>query len=539
MTASNPDRPKVFVREATGLVREVSGNASLVAQWMITTGGYPIFILTYLAVFPGANFFLAFILGFLPMFALLGVYTLFGISMPRAGGDYIYVTRGLNSFIGFVSSFALAAAYMVSNGIFTVLGSGYVGYQLSTIGIVDNNPTLLTIGSAIITPTYSFTLACIILAISAIIAILRPRIAWQTIFWAGLFAIVCTIVMFIALAGINQASFQAVYDQFIATNNSTLAANGFSNVTSYQQTITAGGWTPSTSILTATLAAYPIAIYTFAWSQLPTNWAGEIKQVKKSLPFILLGGIIWILVYFELFVQLSVNAFGQAFMTTWSVLSTNPSYPLQVALSDYIPFFSYLVYRNPIILWAMFLALFIPVVFEVPPILIASVRYLFAWSFDRVLPEVFSRVNERTHTPVFATIIALIPNILGAAIQAFNPAATPSVLVPVFIFGYMFPALAAIVFPYRRKDMYETSFLVRRRIANVPVLTWLGIVSFIGLLVGMYGILTSGLYPLLLPDYLFYVLAYGLGILIFLVAYAARRKSGLPLELSFREIPPE
>jgi amino acid transporter len=539
MAASNPDRPKVFVREATGLVREVSGNASLVAQWMIVTGGYPIFILTYLAIFPGANFFLAFILGFLPMFALLGVYTLFGISMPRAGGDYVYVTRGLNSFVGFVSSFALAAAYMVSNGIFTVFGSSYVGYQLSSIGIVDNNPSLLALGSAIITPTYSFTLALIILVISLVIAILRPGLAWETILWAGVIAVVCSVIMFIALAGINQASFQAVYDQFIASNNATLATNGFTNVTSYQQTITAGGWTPPTSVFGATLAAFPIALYTFAWSQLPTNWAGEIKQVRKNLPFVLLGGIIWILVYFELFVQLSMNAFGQPFLTAWSALATNSAHPLQVTLSDYIPFFAYLIYRNPIIMWIMFLALFIPVIFEVPPLLIGAVRYVFAWSFDRVLPEMLSRVSERTHTPVIATAAVFVVNIFGAAIQAFNPAATPSVLVPVFIFGYMFPALAAIVFPYRKKEMYETSFLIKRRVAKIPVLSWLGILALIGLLVGMYGIVTSGLYPLLLPDYLFYVFSYGLGIVIFVAAYIARKNSGLPLELSFKEIPPE
>ena len=539
MSASNPDHPKVFVREATGLVREVSGNASFVAQWMIVTGGYPIFILTYLAIFPGANFFLAFILGFLPMFALLGVYTLFGISMPRAGGDYVYVTRGLNSFVGFVSSFALAAAYMVSNGIFTVFGSSYAGYQLSSIGIVDNNPTLLAIGSAIITPTYSFTLAIVILVISLAIAVLRPGLAWETILWAGVIGIVCTVIMFVALAGINQGSFQAVYDQFITSNNSTLAANGFTNVTSYQQTIIAGGWTPATSVLSGTLAAFPIALYTFAWAQLPTNWAGEIKQVRKNLPFVLLGGMIWILVYFELFVQLSMNAFGQPFLTSWSALATSSAHPLQFALSDYVPFFSYLVYRNPIIIWAMFLALFIPVVFEVPPLLIGAVRYVFAWSFDRVLPEMLSRVNERTHTPVIATVVVFVVNIFGAAIQAFNPAATPSVLIPVFIFGYMFPALAAIVFPYRKKDMYASSFIVKRTVAKIPVLSWLGILALVGLMVGMYGIMTSGLYPLLLPDYIFYAFTYGLGIVIFVAAYIARRNSGLPLELSFKEIPPE
>jgi APA family basic amino acid/polyamine antiporter len=510
-----------------------------VADWMLVVGGYPIFILTYLGTFPGANFVLAFVLGFLPMFALLGVYTLFGISMPRAGGDYIYTSRALHPFIGFVSSFAIAACYMVSNGIFTTLGTYYLGYQLTTMGIIDNNSALLSLGSAVISPTYAFVLAIVILTIALGMAIMRPRLAWSAIFWAGLLAIICNIIMFGVLATINQSTFQTTFDNFVASQNATLANSGFTNATNYQQTIVAAGWTPPSGLLAATLPAFPIALYTFAWSQFPTNWAGEIKSVKRNLPLVLLGGLLWILVYFVLLVQLSSNAFGEPFLASWSILSTNPSYPLATALSDYIPFFSYLVNHNPIMLWAMFLALFIPVVFEVPALLMASVRYLFAFSFDRVLPAKLSVVSDRTHTPIIATIIAYVVNIYGAFTQAFYPASTPSLLVPMTVAAYIIVALAGIVFPYRRKEMYENSFVVKRKFASVPVLVWLGLIAFVGLGVGMYGIVTSGFYPLEPPDYVFFGVAYGLGIIIYLAAYYFTKKSGLDLSLAFKEIPPE
>lgn len=540
MAMASGGKPTVFVREATGLVREVSARSSFVAQWMLVTGGYPIFILTYLGIFPGANFLVAFLLGFVPMFALLAVYTLFAMSMPRAGGDYIYISRGLEPTIGFIISFSLAATYLVSDGIFTVLGTGYLGYQLTALGIVHNNSALLALGSVIISPWYTFSIATIILAFAAIVAILRPRVAWGAIFWAGLVAIVLTVVMFAALATIGQGTFQAAYDHFIASNNSTLVSDGFTNATNYQQTITAGGWSPgSINVFNATLAAFPIALYTFAFAQLPTNWAGEMKQARKNMPFILLGGMISLLVTFVLLVQLSINAFGQPFLTSWSALSTNPSYPLMTTLSDYIPFFSYLVYHNDALIWVMFLALFIPVIFEMPPLMIAGVRYLFAWSFDRILPAKLASVNERTHTPVVATIVAFVVTMFGAVIQSFYPAATPSVLVPVVIFAYLFPALAGIAIPYVRRELYDNSFVVRKRIASIPVITWLGIISFVGLAIGLYGTMASGLYPLLLPDYVFYVVVYGLAIMIWVTAYFVRRKTGVGLLLAFKEIPPE
>jgi len=540
MTSPDSGRPKVFVRDATGLVREVSAKSSFVAQFMLVTGGYPIFILTYLGLFPGANFFLAFTLGFIPMFALLAVYTLFAMSMPRAGGDYIYISRGLDPTIGFIISFSLAATYLVSDGVFTVLGAGYLGYQLSALGIVHNNSGLLALGSTMITPWYSFSMAAVILAFSAIVAILRPRLAWALIFWTGIVSIVFSVVMFAALATIGQSTFQAAFDNFISSNNSTLSSLGFTNATNYQQTITAGGWSPQNlNVFNATLGAFPIALYTFAFAQLPTNWAGEIKQAKKNMPAILLGGMVWLLVFFILLVQLSVNAFGQGFLTSWSALSTNPSYPLIYTLSDYIPFFSYLVYPNDALMWIMFLALFIPVVFEMPPLMIAGVRYLFAWSFDRVLPAKLASVNERTHTPIVATAVAFIVTMFGAVIQSFYPASSPSVLVPVILFGYMFPGLAAMAMPYLKRQLYENSFVLQKRIISVPAITWLGIVSFVGLAVGLYGAMASGLYPLLLPDYVFYVVVYGLAIIVWTVAYLVRKQSGVGLLLAFKEIPPE
>ena len=473
------------------------------------------------------------------MFALLAVYALFGISMPRAGGDYIYVSRGLNSFVGFVNAFALAAGYMVANGMYAIFYPQYLGYQLSTVGIVDHMPSMVALGSLIIQPTPAFTIAMVIGILGCVMALLRPKYCWATIFWTGVISLICTVIMYVTLATISPATFQAAYDNFVTNNGAYLSGLGLTNATTYQQTITAGGWTAPTSVMAATLAAFPIALYSFTWSMLPTSWSGEIKRVQRSLPLVLLGGMLFLFAYYVLLMQLSTGAFGQAFMTSWSALSTNPSYPLMATLSDYIPFFAYLVYHNPIILWAMFVALWFPAIFSFAPLLVASVRYLFAWSFDRVLPEKISSVSERSHTPIIATVLAFLVNVAGMAIEAFDPAAMPAILVPIFIFGYLLPALTGIVFPYLKRDLYESSFIVKRKVAGIPILTWAGLVSFVALAIGTYSIFASGLYPMLLPDYIFYGLAYGLGVVIFVVAYVVRKNSGADLLLSFKAIPPE
>src|SRR5262249_61880407 len=55
------------------------------------------------AFFPNGNMLLAVIIGTLLMaFTLLWVYSTFAAAMPRSGGDYVYVSRSLHPFLGWL-----------------------------------------------------------------------------------------------------------------------------------------------------------------------------------------------------------------------------------------------------------------------------------------------------------------------------------------------------------------------------------------------------------------------------------------------------
>ncbi len=87
--------------------------------------------------------------------------------------------------------------------------------------------------------------------------------------------------------------------------------------------------------------------------------------------------------------------------------------------------------------------------------------------------------------------------------------------------------------------MYETAFIVKRKVLGVPLISWLGTVSLIALGVGTYSLYTGGFTVLHVPDYIFYIGAYGLGIVIFAAAYLVRKRQGIDLSMAFKEIPPE
>jgi amino acid transporter len=350
--------------------------------------------------------------------------------------------------------------------------------------------------------------------------------------------------MFVVLGTINPSTFQTSYDNFIATNNATLTNAGYGNLTTYTGTINAAGITPPAGMLLASLAAFPLAWYSYTWYTLPSVWAGEMKQARRSMPITIVGAVLFIGAYFILFLFLTIHAFGQPFLTAWSSLAYTAGYPLPGTVNLYVPFFAYLVYHDPILMWMMFIALILPDIMAFPPLIIATTRYLFSWSFDRILPESIARVSMRTNTPIYASLIALVVSVFGAAIQSFASSSTPGVIVPIFTFGYILPAITGIVFPFLRKDLYEGAFMFKRKIAGLPTITWLGIASLIALIIGTYALLnpsldTGGLASFKFVDYVFYAVAYGVGIAIFLVAWAARKKQGVELSLAFAEIPPE
>jgi amino acid transporter len=106
-----------------------------------------------------------------------------------------------------------------------------------------------------------------------------------------------------------------------------------------------------------------------------------------------------------------------------------------------------------------------------------------AMSLDRVLPEWFSRVNERYHTPVNAHLAYFLASI--PIIYAYNKVTgwVGLTLGVTFACGYVFiiTCLAGALLPYRAKDVYEASPAAKYKVNGyVGILcTVLGVAAFI------------------------------------------------------------
>src|SRR6266568_2200220 len=129
-----------FTRNATGLVREVSMWDALIMNTlgMNVAVGSVLLLQQAPAIFPGGNLVLAVIIGTVIMaFTLLWVYSEFSAAMPRSGGDYVFVSRALHPFLGWLLSW--------SQGVWLIFF--WIGFNAWFALVAAVPAALITIGS--------------------------------------------------------------------------------------------------------------------------------------------------------------------------------------------------------------------------------------------------------------------------------------------------------------------------------------------------------------------------------------------------------
>ncbi|MDT7563653.1 MAG: basic amino acid/polyamine antiporter, family, partial [Pseudonocardiales bacterium] len=100
-------QPQVFVRNSTGLVREVSLRDALAFNSLgMNVGVGLVFLLVQgIGFFPNGSAVLSVLLGTLATaFTATYVYAEFAAAIPRSGGDYVFVSRTLHPFLGWLLS---------------------------------------------------------------------------------------------------------------------------------------------------------------------------------------------------------------------------------------------------------------------------------------------------------------------------------------------------------------------------------------------------------------------------------------------------
>jgi len=101
--------------------------------------------------------------------------------------------------------------------------------------------------------------------------------------------------------------------------------------------------------------------------------------------------------------------------------------------------------------------------------------------------------------------------------------------------------LAGALFPYRLKELFERSpATVKRRVLGIPVISILGLIGFFySMFIAIASLAPSFVGTVPVESYVM-ILAIALAaIIIYSISYVYHKSKGVPLGLTFKEIPPE
>jgi amino acid transporter len=249
---------------------------------------------------------------------------------------------------------------------------------------------------------------------------------------------------------------------------------------------------------------------------------------------LLYAGIAWVL-FFAISTAVTVD-FNQAL--SW--LSYNPpadttveAYPVFMlyagVLIDNIPVF--LLVGAGLVLWSYL---------WLPSAQLIATRAMFAWSFDRIVPEKLSEVHPRYHSPWVAILVVAV---ISEAFLLLYHIGVFKFLTPALAYYFVFwlVSLCGVAFPYlaKTKPLFEAS-AVNWRIGGIPIMSLCGVAGLVYFTIGLYFMLTDDLLFLNTPEQLATTgLQFAIPLVIFVAARWYRQRQGVPIDAAFREIPPE
>ena len=535
--ALGEERPTLFLRNATGLVRGWSVRDSMIYATLSTnvvTLGMVEW--TVQSSFPHGNLLYSILISGVWVSFLVVAYTGLVVTIPRAGGDYVWQSRILGSGIGFV---------MAATGWWFILWlwAPIYGAVLSEEFFQPIFATLGTPSQAAWFGTHNgkFVVTLITIALAGILVSVGmagyARIQ-KWCFYGGLLGVaVLVILLLVSSHATFISSFNLETHKLFGVSNGYQAVNQAATTAGYVAP-TFGGGTFGQSLLLV-----PFMMFYLLWPNWGTTLYGEIRganDFRRVFSGMFIG--LWTTVALSVvLLLLFAKTFGWAFYmninsgqnaVSKAVLPVFP-YPVMMA--------AWLVHNSAfqvIVILLMSLWFF----GWVGTLFLSSTRVIFAAAFDRVLPDAAAQVSEKRRVPVASLVLMLLPAVGFGALYAYNSTFASYTLDATLVIAvtYLFSAIAVVILPLRKPDLWFASPASKVKLFGVPVVPVAGVVT-IGLLVfNLYEWLSNDAYFVNNHNSLLYMGGmYVLAIIIYVAARIIRARQGIDLGLINKEIPVE
>ncbi len=564
---------KLFIRQSSGLVRDVSVTNALFFNIAAFVGVgltlYPAFYsLAGVGVWkfgPFTEYGWAAIITGLFCILLALIFASLTSVMPRSGGDYVFTTRIVGSFVGWLESWTLviASIAIMAFEVPLVLRNLQITGRIIGIGagghFFKNANNWFTNSTGQITGWNGLIWSLVVLAVIAGIVLLPTRRFHTVVTALALIGVISFVLMFIfGMLATSQGDFQRNLPHY---------ANGVT-VTQVTQAGSAslGGNTHHflSDIFSHDVFPFMLGIVflQFIGFQYSAYISGEVRgNVKRGVSIALLGALLVGVFANSVYVDVLANHLGTNTNIAWGAsywgFPTHPVLPLGQPNS--MPLLAVISNKTLWPLWA-----FISFAGAIFPLLLCPVyanfisRMGLAWSMDRQLPEWFGDVNERMRAPlnaILATLgltalflwlqnFAVLPHSIAPPSGKLNLVATLWFSIFMAALTWLMPGVNALLIRWRRPDL----------VRNAPFRKWLPVLG-IGWLVfplwiyyfaavkPIWDNLTSngtGRLNYLNNSGITGTVAFiAIGLAIYVVMWLRNKASGVDTKMLFTEIPPD
>ena len=539
---------KLFVRKATGLVREISfWTAVIIILTNVIGLGWQkrVFQFTGPAIVPESTW----VLGMPPAtmsFLIVGIivlltvfmFAVLGAAMPRSGGGYVYISRIIHPSVGFLASWAEYFSIAVSWGLIgtAVFEAVLIYAWIAGWGTAWATAETLLIGGMVIVILFTG------------LAYFGTSMTGKLLQVMFVIPAAITFVLYGVLLSATPQSMEA----------GVLTLTGLSATEFTQMALDQGMATAFSGDYWGAMAVATIGTY---WAYIgfaaATFVGGEVKEAGKALPKTLfIANIIIVLLYVSIS-WITANAArlvgkvgDYSFFSAYAFLSYGGGTLPEGVGRAWMPNIAGFAASGMGLTWFLVLIPVFAVLWvanDIPPFILTSSRIIFAMSFDRVLPERLSQVNERWHSPTAAIVatmfVAFIGNFAesdilvkylpGNVITSYINSGGAIVATDIWdsIF-FLLASLAGMLFVFRRKDIYDKSPYKPGK----WVVAGIGLIATLANVYLLYLVTTGWLVP---EPWIFTVVLLVVGAIIYYYYRTKGSRVGVDYSTIYAEIPPE
>jgi amino acid transporter len=575
----------VFTRDATGLVREISTIDALVIAFSFIVGGGIMFLSVQSLApgyFPGANMPAGYVIAFFLWMPMALIYAILSRAMPRSGGDYVWVSRIYGPGYGFIATWGIWVMLMFTIGVVSFQAVSFGSLFVLYYGLMTANLSVMSWATVLTDPIWGVILGIVLIVVfgGALMASTKGAL-WivRVLFVLSLLGGIATAFVLFTHSPLDMIwAWNSVFNWIFGWGTNPLGAYGNLMGLAYQNYYLLAAIHSSFNGLSATIGEVLIAMFALGGVYSIGIVGGEIRDTRRGFYIAMILGLVLVAVfYLALLYPLQSNYGPFIQMYDFLIYSKDPTLGmLQWSLPYFNPFMSSFVSapwgsqlpQNTLQYWIQYgawlysgktpvpipaslplfsapltgltwLGLFIIgagalwLVNHIIPMLLSTSRYLFAWSFDRVVPPRISTLNERTTTPVYSIGISMIIAGVGVVLsyssvlqQAMN---TIFLAVPAFILTIF----AGLRYNARRPDLAKQTY--NPKIGRFSALSICGLIAVFALI----PIIVGGLGTFTLGSLITLVVVYGIGAIVYFVMRRRNRKAGVDLKTIFKSIPPE